>query len=222
MNHVSRRKRVPEVPTLVYLEGPLAQARAEAESFVQEAFRVAYGAKVAHFMTALMTLRNDSGDLLAVLGLRDAAGQGLFLEQYLEQPIEQALGAVVAAEVDRRSLVEVGNFAVGAAGGGRWLITALTAYLHSAGRSWAVFTCGPELQNAFRRLGIHLVELAPADPARLPAEERPRWGSYYAQMPKVMAASVAHSHEVLSALFERECRPRGLWSAALQAGRLAA
>ena len=111
---------------------------------------------------------------------------------------------------------------MGAAGGGRWLITALTAYLHSAGRNWAVFTCGPELQNAFRRLGIHLVELAPAEPSRLSSGERARWGSYYAQMSKVMAASVVQSYEVLSALFEHECRLHGLWSAALRAGRLAA
>lgn len=222
MNHASRSRRIPEVPTLVSLEGPLAQTRAEAESFVQEAFRVAYGATVAHFMTALMTLRNDSGGLLAVLGLCDAAGQTLFLEQYLEQPVEQALSTAVAGVVDRRSLVEVGNFAVGAAGGGRWLITALTAYLHSAGRNWAVFTCGPELQNSFHRMGIHLVELAPADPSHLSSEERARWGSYYAQVPKVMAANVAQSHEVLSALFQHECRLHGLWSAALRAGRLVA
>lgn len=222
MTEMSRRRRVIDVPTLVQLEGPLAAERADAEGFVRAAFAAAYDAQVKHFLPTLMALRNDSGRLLAVLGLRETGAESLFLEQYLDRPVEQALSAAVACPVDRASLVEVGNFAVGAAGGGRWLITALTAYLYAAGRSWTVFTCGPELQNAFRRLGVELVDLGAADPGRLPADERARWGSYYAQRPRVMAANVAQSHGVLSALFERECALNALWLGALQAGRLAA
>jgi hypothetical protein len=218
----SRRRRPVEVPTLVQLEGTRADRRGEAEDFVYEAFRIAYNARIAHYMPTLMTLRNDRGGLLAVLGLRPSDGQPLFLEQYLAGPIEQYLGAATGTGVDRASLVEVGNFAVGAAGGGRWLITALTAYLYAAGATWAVFTCGPELQNAFRRLGVDLVDLAPADPAHLGADERGRWGRYYEQRPRVMAANVAQSHLVLAGLFEKECALNALWRHALQVGGLAA
>jgi hypothetical protein len=222
MTETSRRRRPAEVPTLVRMQGPLADERAEAEAFVCEAFRIAYDARIEHFMPTLMALRNDAGRLLAVLGLREPGPAPLFLEQYLGDSIEQALGTAAAGPVDRGTLVEVGNFAVGAAGGGRWLITALTAYLFAAGRSWAVFTCGPELQNAFRRLGIGLVDLGVADPGRLAPGEHARWGRYYDQGPRVMAASVAQSHHVLSGLFERECALNALWLGALQAGRLAA
>ena len=219
---MSRRRRMMDVPTLVQMEGPKAAERAAAEGFVCAAFLTAYEARVEHFLPTLMALRNDSGRMLAVLGLRETGADSLFLEQYLDRPVEQALSAAVACPVDRASLVEVGNFAVGAAGGGRWLITALTAYLYAAGRSWTVFTCGPELQNAFRRLGVELVDLGAADPGRLSVDERARWGSYYAQKPRVMAANVAQSHQVLSALFEKECALNALWLGALQAGRLAA
>ncbi len=222
MTAMNRRRRLINVPTLVQLEGPLAAERANAEDFVRQAFGVAYDAQVKHFLPTLMALRNDRGCLLAVLGLRETGAEPLFLEQYLDRPVEQVLAGVVGGPVDRSSLVEVGNFAVGAAGGGRWLITALTAYLYAAGRSWTVFTCGPELQNAFRRLGVELVDLGAADPGRLAADERARWGSYYAQKPRVMAANVAQSHQVLSALFEKECALNALWRGALQAGRLAA
>jgi len=109
-----------------------------------------------------MVLRNDSGRLLAVLGLRETGSEPLFLEQYLDRPVEQALSAAAAYPIYRDSLVEVGNFAAGATGGGRWLITALTAYLYAAGHSWTVFTCGPELQNAFRRPGVDLLDLGAA------------------------------------------------------------
>lgn len=222
MTENRKRRVIADVPTLVGLEGPLAFARGAAEAFVSEAFNAAYGARIAHFMPNLMTLRNDSGRLLAVLGMRGPGDHRMFLEQYLDQPVDQVLSAATGVPVDRRALVEVGNFAVGAAGGGRWLITALTAYLYSAARTWAVFTCGPELQNAFRRLGIQLIDLAAADPNRLSPDEQDRWGSYYAQRPRVMAANVAQSHHVLSALFEHECALNALWHDALQAGRIAA
>lgn len=187
-----RRSALAEVPTLVRLAGPLADAR------------------------------SDAGRLLAVLGLRNPGSETLFLEQYLDRPVEHMLSTATNLPVAREELVEVGNFAVGVAGGGRWLITALTAYLYSAARTWAVFTCGPELRNAFRRLGIELVDLAPADPVRLALDEQVRWGSYYLQRPRVMAANVAQSHRVLSALFERECALNALWHDALQAGCIAA
>ena len=217
-----KRRPTTEVPSLVCLEGPLAYARQEAEKFVRASFDAAYGAAVSQFLPYLMTLRHDSGRLLAVLGMRCASESSLYLEKYLDGPVEQLLCAATSAPVQRALLVEVGNFAVGAAGGGRWLITALTAFLYSAGKTWAVFTCGPALQNAFRRLGIGLVVLAPADPMRLDEKERSRWGSYYAQRPLVMAADVGQSYHVLAALFERECALNSLWRGALQAGRLAA
>jgi hypothetical protein len=222
MNARQRIRKLPEVPTLVGLEGPEAGSRREAETFVCEAFRVAYGADVRHFLPNLMTLRNDAGGLLAVLGLRQCGDEPLFLEQYLSRPAEQMLAAATGQPVDRARMVEVGNFAVGAAGGGRWLITALTAYLYSARQTWAVFTCGPELRNAFRRLGVPLVDLASADPCCLDDAERASWGSYYDQQPRIMAANVAASHMVLAELFSKECALNTLWHGALQAGRIAA
>lgn len=218
MADMTTRKRRAEVPTLVDLDGLHTDRRADAETFVRDAFGRAYGAHIEHFMPTLMSLRNDSGTLLAVLGLRRADDQPLFLEQYLDRPVEQALSAAISKPVDRDGLLEVGNFAVGAIGGGRWLITALTAYMASAGHTWAVFTCGPELRNAFYRLGIELVDIAPADPALLAPGEHARWGRYYDQKPRVMAACVAQGYPVLSALFEKECTLNALWTDALVAG----
>ena len=83
----------------------------------------------------------------AVLGFRYADQAPLFLEHYLERPVEQLLAARLKRPVDRSRLVEVGNLAVTTAGGGRWLITALTAYLSATGSEWALFTIGPALVN---------------------------------------------------------------------------
>lgn len=209
-----------EIPTKVELNGPKSVERVEAENFVRGSFMTHYGAHIDHFLPSLMTLRNDGGRLLAVLGLRNPEDEKLFLEHYLESPVEQVLNRTIQSQVKRTDLIEVGNFAVGAVGGGRWLITALTAFLHTSGRQWAVFTCGPILRNAFDRLGIRLIDLALADPRSLTSEESRKWGSYYDSKPRVMAANVAQSHQVLSELFEKECALSLLWMGALQAGRL--
>jgi len=222
MQTQKRRKHIVPVPTSVKLKTSTGHRRRLAEHFVFKAFRAAYGARVHHFFPLLMTLRSDADELLAVLGIRIPGPQALFLEQYLDLPVEQALGIAVDSKVERDAIVEVGNFAVGAAGGGRWLITALTAFLYAAGRDWTVFTCGPELQNAFRRLGVELVDLGEADPQRLIADEQACWGRYYAQHPRVMAANVSQSYRVLSARFEKESALTPLWTRALTAGMQAA
>ena len=63
---------------------------------------------------------------------------------------------------------------------------------------------------------------AAADPMALDEDERVRWGSYYDQQPRVMAASVAESHAVLANLFKDECKLHALWHGALRAGSIAA
>lgn len=148
------------VPTHIGLSIDQDEGRLEAERFVQEIFYRLHNAQVTQFMPILMDLRNDAGKLLGVLGLREAVGAGLFLERYLDQPVEQALSIALNETVSRDDIVEVGNLAVASSGGGRWLITALTSFLYAMQRGWVVFTCGPTLRNSFRRLGIHLLDLA--------------------------------------------------------------
>jgi hypothetical protein len=210
------------VPTRVHLSGPGEAGREEVETFIRARFAEAWGADVRHFLPALMSLRDEAGGLLGALGLRPAAQGPLFLEQYLDRPVEQALARATGEPVARTRLVEVGNLAVAAPGGGRWLITALTAYLHGAGAGCAVFTCGPALRNAFLRLGVELIDVGPADPGHLPAGEASRWGRYYEQAPRVTAARVAQSHRALSARSDTRSRLGALWQRAGQAGRIAA
>ena len=207
------------VPTLVDMNAGGDQNRREVETFIHDHFAQIHGADVRNFLPALMSLRSDDGRLLGALGLRRAATGPLYLEHYLDRPIEQALAAAIGAPLARDGLVEVGNLAVGAPGGGRWLITALTAFLNAAGQQWAVFTCGPRLRNAFTRLGIELADLGPASIEQLPAGDAALWGDYYEQGPHVMAARVSQSHAVLSTLFERECALTALWQHANEAGQ---
>jgi hypothetical protein len=197
--------------------------RRAAESFVHDCFRHHYQAEIQHFLPILMGLCDDNQRLQAVLGFRHAChGEQLFLEYYLNQPVEQVLASRIQAPVDRERLVEVGNLAVTNHGGGRWLITALTAYLSATQAEWAIFTIGPVLQNAFKRMGLELIELAEASRESLPSDEQPLWGNYYEQRPKVMAGNVAHGHAVLLEHCHKEIELMRLWQQAAAVGREAA
>jgi hypothetical protein len=173
-------------------------------------------------MPLLMSLSDQYDELKAVLGFRYADHTPLFLENYLDRPVEQLLAAKLQRPVVRSRLVEVGNLAVTTPGGGRWLITALTAYLSTTGSEWALFTIGPALYNAFTRLGLELIDLAPAKREDLPLEEQPCWGSYYDQKPRVMAGRIAQGHAVLWSICQQEQAMRELWLRAEQAGKHAA
>jgi hypothetical protein len=209
-------------PTFVQLNEPKDSSRAQTERYIRLCFKRMYGADIGQFMPVLMSLRNDDGRLLGTLGFRAAEGAPLFLEQYLDRPVEQVLASKINRPVDRGGLVEVGNLAVSVAGGGRWLIAALTAYLHSAGAKWVIFTVGPALRNSFARLGIELLDLGPAEPECLPPEERSCWGSYYDQKPRVMAGYVPRGHKIMQQRCEAESALMRLWLHASEQGSLAA
>jgi hypothetical protein len=213
------------VPQRVEILDERSAGRPEAEAFIRQDYARAYGADLRHFLPQLMSLRSRDNALRAVLGFRPARGTLLFLEHYLNQPVERVLGERIVGAVARDRLVEVGNLAVAHAGGARWLIAALTAYLYAAGTEWAVFTAVTALRNAFARLGVELVTLATADGGRLPAEERSRWGRYYDSAPMVVAANVRQSYEALLhslGLAEDRHRLRPMWDSARRVGAAAA
>lgn len=215
------RQNASAIPSRVEMVRQDSPARPEVEGFIRASFAAAYGARLHHFLPDLMSVRDGRRALLAVLGLRPAESGALFLEQYLDARIEDALARALRRDVTRAGLVEVGNLAVAHSGGARWLIAALTAYLKGAGVDWAVFTAVPALRNAFVRMGIELTSLAPADPRRLGEAERAQWGRYYETGPVVMAASVHQAFDALTSFLRRtgdRYRLIGLWQRAYAAG----
>jgi len=178
-----------------------AHERPLVEGFIRRGFERAYGAHLTLLMPTLMSLRRDA-DIVAACGLRAAAVEQLFLETYLDQPVETALSGATGKSIGRTEIVEVGNLVIARAGHARRLIFHLTTHLHSTGPAWVVFTAVPALRNNFRRLGIPLVTLGTADGKRLPAAARAEWGDYYEQAPAVTAVCV---EAAFSAVCEAAC-----------------
>lgn len=167
--------------------GPDAPERAELERFIRQVFHRAYGASIRQFMPQLMSLRDAGGRLLAVCGLRNAASGRLFLETYLDAPVENVISERTRDEVLRGDIVEIGNLAVAEPGIAPHLLASVSGYLHGTDTRWAVFTAIPVLRNSLARLNMPLEVLADASLQRIVPAERPEWGSYYDKNPQVMA-----------------------------------
>jgi hypothetical protein len=171
--------------------------RADVERLIAAVYRQRYGARLDRFMPVLVS--HPAGEARAAAGYR-SADEPLFLERYLTQPIEQALAAASGLRVERRHIVEVGQFASTRPGHGQRLMPVLARHLVEAGYRWAVITATAELRRLFARRGLSSLTLAAALPQRLGADAS-RWGSYYEHVPKVLAGDLLAN----LALLERRC-----------------
>jgi hypothetical protein len=170
--------------------------RAETEAFIRRIFARHHDAELSSFMPALLLIEQHER-IVAATGWRGAEAEALFLERYLDQPIEEVMAKLADRPVRRERIVEVGNLAAEKSGGTLQVVMALATYLDSLGYEWVVFTATRELIGIFSRLGMPLLALAPADPARL-GEQAGSWGRYYETQPVVVAGRVRMAIERIS------------------------
>ena len=180
------------------------------ERFIAERFADAYGAELRRFMPRLFGTYDADGQLHAAFGMRSAAEERLFLECYLDEPVEQMVSRQAGEPVLRQHIAEVGNLAGATPGALRELIPLLTRLLNRQSFHWVVFTGPARLCNGFSRLGLPLRVMAPAPIERLPQAERTHWGSYYRHSPSVMLGDVRKGWQHLE---EMASSPRALAAA---------
>jgi hypothetical protein len=178
----------PAIPCLGFAPAAAGE-RSSLERFIAERFRLVYGARVAHFCAELVGVRSADGCWQAGAGYTGADSGELYLEHYLDTPVEAALARAAGRPVERKRVAEVGNLAA-FPGMGRALIPALGRHLYALGFRWVAFTGTRELGNALRRLRLEPLVLAPATPVRLP-DGGAAWGTYYAHHPSVMGGPIA-------------------------------
>lgn len=170
------------------LNTPDSIRRAVLEQFIATKFNAIYGAAIVEFFPILLS-RADDEQLSSVVGLRPGTERPLFLEQYLDVPLEQAIAAASGQLVSRGSLMEIGNLASSFRSGNQVMFILLTAILARAGYEWVVFTATAQVRALLARLDFHPVTLCEANPARL-VNKSQVWGSYYQSQPMVQAGSI--------------------------------
>ena len=188
----SDRRRVPG-PALRLAEARVgAPERAELETFVQGAFARRHDASVTSFMPTLLSFRDAGGALRGVIGLRGAAPKPLYLEQYLEQPVEAAIATATGQAVRRHQVVEVGNLAGVNCRAAMRMVAVLPSYLLARDYRWIVFTATSAVRGILQGFDAPLVELARADGSRV-SNGPDRWGRYYENDPRVLAGFLPDS-----------------------------
>ena len=162
--------------------------------FVQQRFALHHDARIEQLLPWQCTLSDEQGTLLASAGFKPASDGPLFLEHYLETPVEQQLASALQQPVLRDDILEVGNLAA-LDGHGRLLILALVQYLVEQRYRYVAFTATDQVRALFRSLGLqpHFLQSARRD--LVPQPER--WGRYYDHDPKVVAGDIRQGYQLL-------------------------
>lgn len=164
--------------------------REELEGFVRDVFAARHAARVCSFMPTLLAVRNDVGTVCSVAGFRCADAQKLFLERYLDEPVERAIASASGKEVSRSQVVEVGNLAGVNCRSAMRLVLGLPRILIDRGHRWMVFTATDTLRDLLASYHAPLLDLAAATAARAQTTGDD-WGRYYETQPRVMAGYLA-------------------------------
>jgi hypothetical protein len=189
---------MPNDPAALRLVKHDSSDRETVSRFIRSRFRAEYDAALPTLMPQLFSLKNPQGETFAAFGLREAAASRLYMECYLDEPVERRISTLAGRSVARDAIVEVGNLAAHP-GGARAMIAMLTLHLYAAGFEWVTFTGVAKLRAAFHRLGLQPIELAKATPERLGSDaERAAWGRYFEGKPIVMAGNVATGQRALT------------------------
>lgn len=186
------------------VHGPGDPSRVAVEAFIHQVFAAHYGADLQHFAPTLVSLSDDSG-LVAAAGYRPASGGPLFLERYLDAPVEALLAGPSGLAPSRQGIVEVGHLAAARAGEGRRLIFQLGPHLAAQGFQWVVSTLTGELRQLFLRIGVAPLALGEARADAL-GDAAGDWGRYYDHRPVVLAGQL---QQALQRLRQRAGRADG-------------
>lgn len=171
------------------LFGPASRGRRRLEAEIRERYAHHFGARIEGFMPWLLRFAPAWTGPSGVIGLRPADGGRLYLEAYLNQPIERHVESLIGRPVARSAIVEIGQLAVEHRRVVVPLFRALVPYLHDQGYRWVCFTATGPVRALLARAGLAGTEIGVAAEARV-AGRGEEWGSYYRHDPRVIVGDL--------------------------------
>jgi hypothetical protein len=130
------------------------------------------------------------------MGFRPALAETLFVEQYISDSIEAVIAAQTQADVNRNTIVEIGNLAAVKQGSSQLLMIIIVALLYRQGYHWAVFSATEDVRKIMNKLGFTTYTLCPAKSEKIQSDVE-QWGSYYHTQPYVMAGDLRDTYKKL-------------------------
>ena len=168
---------------------------------ISRRYHEVFGATVRPGFDHWMQSGNEAG---AALGFRRAGSEPLYLESYLDCPIQELVSTTLGKPVERSAIIEIGNFAADNALAMVELWGRASNDLGHNGEV-AAATLTASLRRMFSRIGVPIIALAPARPERL-GKQAEQWGSYYASDPMVCIGVIAQGQAAISAFLARRQR----------------
>lgn len=171
-------------------------------ALVHSRFLQVHGASVCPGFAHLLDIQR-AGAPRAVLGYQRAGDAPLFLESYLDSPIETCLASALGRPVARSSVIEIGSLAADDAFA---MVSLWSTAANDLGAQCeiAVATLTAPLRRMFTRMGVPLHVLAPALAARV--ADPAVWGRYYDADPMVCAGVIAEGQRAIAAHFSARRR----------------
>ena len=190
-------------PRVISIHHCFRPERRRVEAYIEATYAEAFNGRIrAHYPT-LMSVQDAEGEIHAAVGFRLAKDEPLFLERYLDDPVEVALSGGSDPVATRAEVAEIGSLASRSAGASLFLFMALARHLRQLGCEHAVATATRQLRRTFARVGFPTRRLTTADPSRL-GPEAGDWGGYYDRDPEVLAGAIAPAFEPLADLLLAE------------------
>ena len=192
-NHATALRPVPALTRRVYafdlLDSGL-NGYTEACNYIHRRFARQYDAQINTFMPRIAIMHRD-GVIKAAAGLRRAdQNTVLFIEHYLDEPIETILiNHFGTPDIVRENTAEIGNLAATGPGAIPGLFAHYAAVLEALGIEYLTCNATPQVQAIIQHLGLPFEGLIRAERCRIPDPEQ--WGRYYDTPSHVMAAPVA-------------------------------
>ncbi|MEI7033730.1 thermostable hemolysin [Streptomyces pratensis] len=160
----------------------------DAGALARSVYAAAYAADIRPdpdaFIIATATAPDGTASIVGCAGCTHASARPFFSERYLDQPIEEVIAETTGRPVARERIIEIGALA-GQGGSGREMTRLIPIIAWCMGMEYILCTVTEPLRLSLEELGITFTVLGPADPDRLPAEERRSWGTYYDRKPQV-------------------------------------
>lgn len=178
----------------------------EAKLFIQDIYQKHYKAKIKVTYPSIMAILDKNNNILSAVGIRVADSQKLFLEQYLDDEIEDILCDKYKKIITRNQIVEIGSLASSGNGMSKFLFVALAAYLRKKGYLYTVMTGTYNLRNSFKKLNLKPIIICEADENKL-INKSDDWGSYYNTKPKVMAGNIDSGFKTLKTILGASITP---------------
>ncbi len=156
--------------------------------FTRDQYHLRFQCELRDFYPNTISLY-EMDELVAVAGYRGAGSAPLFLERYLDLPIETCIQNTFATPTKRHEIVELGGFAALNRKAAFRLMASVAPVLKKLGFKVLACTANKPIQNCLTRLGLNpaFISEATAKDAKSSASN---WGSYYTGQPRVLAGNI--------------------------------